>query len=104
MSTLQPSDHEKKAENAGLSGRSSATHAYSASTFESEKKKTDNASNGSGSEDVVNSSATVETGKEVPDDDDDDYPKGLPLFFIVLALGMSVFLVALDMVCFAISQ
>jgi hypothetical protein len=32
------------------------------------------------------------------DDDEGEYPQGLALTFIVLALGLSIFLVALDMV------
>lgn len=36
------------------------------------------------------------------DPDDDGYPQGLRLFCIVVALGMSIFLVALDMVRFTI--
>lgn len=38
------------------------------------------------------------------DADDDGYPKGLRLFCIVVALGMSIFLVALDMVRFRSRQ
>jgi hypothetical protein len=30
----------------------------------------------------------------------DDYPKGLQFFFILLALILSIFMVALDLVCF----
>lgn len=40
--------------------------------------------------------------KAAAEEDDDGYPKGLRLFCIVVALGMSIFLVALDMVRFTI--
>lgn len=49
-------------------------------------------------EDLEAGGDTPESNEPSPVADSDDYPKGVTLAFIVVALAMSMFLVALDMV------
>jgi hypothetical protein len=86
MTTL-PLDVEKEPQNTQQSAQSSNTKVGTAAEPESDRQ-------------------TIETPGKVAaegiDSDDDGYPQGLRLFCIVVALGMSIFLVALDMVRLAI--
>jgi hypothetical protein len=52
--------------------------------------------NESGDSDEEKGTATVIT----PNPEDDEYPKGASLVFIIVALALSIFLVSLDMVRF----
>ena len=90
-------DVEKEPQNAESSVQSSITNAPSAADLESENHSAPN--------DQENSSLPEKVDVEEPDlDDEAQYPHGFKLFIIVAALGMSIFLVALDMVCLTIHQ
>jgi hypothetical protein len=83
---------EKEQQNAEPSMQSSIINAPSAADLESENH---NATN-----DHETSYLPEKVDTEEPDlDDEAQYPHGLKLLIVVLALGMSIFLVALDMVC-----
>lgn len=45
------------------------------------------------------SKAAVTGGADADEDDGNEYPSGFKMFFILLALVLGVFLLALDMVC-----
>ncbi|KAJ5494462.1 hypothetical protein N7463_010549 [Penicillium fimorum] len=88
-------DVEKERQNAESSVQSSITTAPSVTDLESE-----NANDPSGQE---TSYLPEKVDAEEPDlDDEAQYPQGLKLLIIVMALGMSIFLVALDMACLTI--
>jgi soluble cytochrome b562 len=90
-------DVEKERQNAESSVQSSITNAPSAADLESENH---NAPNGQ-----ETSYLPEKVEAEEPDmDNEAQYPHGLKLLIIVVALGMSIFLVALDMVCLTIPQ
>lgn len=89
MTTL-PLDVEKEQEDTQQSAQSSDTNVISATGPESDHQTI---------EDIPEKAAA-----EGIDPDDDGYPQGVRLFCIVVALGMSIFLVALDMVRFASYQ
>lgn len=99
MSTT-PFDIEKERQTAQMSGQSSTTNAPSATDFENENQMADHTKNSQEVPELPEKS----TAEEADPDDEDEYPHGLPLFFIVVALGMSIFLVALDMVWLTIYQ
>lgn len=85
-------DVEKERQNTESSVQSSITNAPSAADLESENH---NALN-----DEESSYLPEKGDAEEPNlDDEAQYPHGFKLFIIVAALGMSIFLVALDMVC-----
>jgi hypothetical protein len=90
-------DLEKERQNAESSAQSSITNTPSAADLESENH---NALNG---QETSNLPQKVDA-EESDLDDEAQYPHGLKLLIIVVALGMSIFLVALDMVCLTISQ
>ncbi|EED18980.1 efflux pump antibiotic resistance protein, putative [Talaromyces stipitatus ATCC 10500] len=92
MST-EPIDIEKDRQNAEMSAQSSTTNAASANDFETENHMADHANNNQGIHDLPEKDAA----EEADPNDEEEYPHGLPLFCIVVALGMSIFLVALDM-------
>jgi hypothetical protein len=76
----------------GGSGQSTRTP----STFEDEKKTTPN--NASTSEEAGTATSHDDT-TPIAEADVSKYPHGVTLFFIIFALLMSYFLVALDLVC-----
>jgi hypothetical protein len=90
-------DDEKERRNAESSVQSSITNAPSAADLESEDRNAPN--------DQKTSYLPEKADAEEPDlDDEVQYPHGLKLLIIIAALGMSIFLVALDMVCLTIGQ
>jgi soluble cytochrome b562 len=90
-------DLEKERQNADSSVQSSISNASSAADLESENHNAPN--------DQETSYLPEKVDVKEPDlDDEAQYPHGLKLFVIVAALGMSIFLVALDMVCLTIPQ
>ncbi|KAJ5761825.1 uncharacterized protein N7511_005207 [Penicillium nucicola] len=81
---------EKEHHNTESSVQSSITNAPSVADFDSENHNAPN--------DQETSNLPEKVDAEGPDlDDESQYPHGLKLFIIILALGMSIFLVALDM-------
>lgn len=80
-------DVEKERQDTQQSTQSVTTNSVSAIEPESDYQKVD----------IPERVATKEANP-----DDDEYPQGLRLFCIVVALGMSIFLVALDMVRLAL--
>lgn len=89
-------DDEKERQTAESSVQSSITNTPSAD-LENENHNAPN--------DQKTSDLPERVDDEEPDlDDEAQYPHGLKLFVIVAALGMSIFLVALDMVCLTIPQ
>lgn len=55
-----------------------------------------------GKEDIESDGPKQERGSiEAPMPDSDEYPKGLTLFFLVLALSLGTFMMALDNVSFS---
>lgn len=90
-------DVEKERQNAESSVQSSITNGPSVTNLESENHNAPN--------DQDTSDLPEKVDSEEPDlDDEAQYPHGFKLFIIVAALGMSIFLVALDMVCLTIPQ
>lgn len=90
-------DMEKKRQNAKPPAQASIDNSHSAVELESEN---DNAPS-----DQEISNLPEKVVAEEPDlNDEAQYPHGLKLLIIVVALGMSIFLVALDMVSLTISQ
>lgn len=90
-------DVEKERQGTESSVPSSITNAPSAADLESENNNAPN--------DQETSHLPEKADAEEPDlEDEAQYPHGFKLFIIVAALGMSIFLVALDMVCLTIPQ
>lgn len=88
-------DLEKDRENSESSVQSSITNTPFVADLESENHTSPN--------DQETSHVPEKADVEEPDlDDEAQYPHGLKLLIIVAALGMSIFLVALDMVCLTI--
>lgn len=90
-------DVEKEQQNTKLSVQPSITNAPSAVDLESENHNAPNDQETSYLPEKVDA-------EELDLDDEAQYPHGLKLLIIVVALGMSIFLVALDMVCLTIPQ
>lgn len=90
-------DVEKERQTAESSTQSSITDTPFAAELESKNHNSPN--------DQETPPLPEKADAEEPDLDDESlYPHGLKLLIIVVALGMSIFLVALDMVCLAIPQ
>jgi MFS transporter, DHA2 family, glioxin efflux transporter len=87
--TALPLDDEKEREDTQQNAQSSNTNDISANGSKSDHQTME---------------IPEKAAAEGMDPDDDGYPQGLRLFCIVVALGMSIFLVALDMVGFASYQ
>ena len=90
-------DLEKEHQTADSSVQSSITKTPSAADLESENHNAPNGQETSYLPEKVDS-------EELDADDESQYPHGIKLLIIVAALGMSIFLVALDMVCLTIPQ
>lgn len=99
MST-EPIDIEKDRQNAEMSAQSSTTNAASANDFETENHMADHANENQGIHNLPEKDAAAEADPN----DEGQYPHGLRLLCIVVALGMSIFLVALDMVRLTMTQ